>query len=286
MPFIHALFPSSGSSLAADLVFLSELDNVHAAAYVPLDYEVSVINADFIYPFAWKQQNFLNDVQGLMATNGPGTGAIDLSAASAGLILRSAGQDEAGYLDQSSPSSPYESGELFSGYRSTGEDFSFSMWWYLTNAPSAAGTDCMFGCGDREGSDRRGYSINCYDTTRTLRLIWADSPTVPNVLDHATPMTLSAWHLIVVRWDSAAGEIGLSLNGGPFQTKSASRCRVPNNGVSAQSPKLGSDYGIASNQYRPGRGYVDQNAVWHRALSDAEVSTLYNGGAGLPYVDW
>lgn len=36
----------------------------------------------------------------------------------------------------------------------------------------------------------------------------------------------------------------------------------------------------------PLNGYVDQTAIWSRALSGTEVSNLYNSGSGLPYTGW
>ena len=48
---------------------------------------------------------------------------------------------------------------------------------------------------------------------------------------------------------------------------------------------LGSSY-VASGDFYDMGGYIDQTAVWHRALTDADVKHLYNSGSGRAYIDW
>lgn len=91
-------------------------------------------------------------------------------------------------------------------------------------------------------------------------------------------MTANTWHHIVIRaplnsgsWDlfvdgNIVGSMGLSLPGYTFY--------CDNNVIGTFSRA----------NYTPRfNGYIDELGFWDRALSDTEISHLYNSGAGLPF---
>ena len=83
---------------------------------------------------------------------------------------------------------------------------------------------------------------------------------------HSAP--LSTWEYLVGRWDGSNASISINASGA----------------TSVSAPSIGSDDSIAnfdvgydSNYFS---GKIDEVGVWGRALTDTEVSYLYNGGIG------
>lgn len=61
-------------------------------------------------------------------------------------------------------------------------------------------------------------------------------------------------------------------------------------GTAANDGDIGTDYfwigGYPGDTTSSWCGYVDEVGVWDRALADAEITNLYNSGAGKFYPDW
>lgn len=82
------------------------------------------------------------------------------------------------------------------------------------------------------------------------------------------------WYLVVAVYDYAAGLKKLSINGGAFLTGAQA-----DGAKSGPSPLLvGSGWNVVAPFFK---GYFDQAAIWHRALSQDEVTQIYNNGKGL-----
>ena len=88
-------------------------------------------------------------------------------------------------------------------------------------------------------------------------------------------MTTGTWYFFYCEHDPAANTLRISINDGTKDSAAHSGgilngtapFRVGNNSDSSQ--------GVA--------GLVDEVAIWRRKLTDAEVTLLYNGGAGATY---
>ena len=85
------------------------------------------------------------------------------------------------------------------------------------------------------------------------------------------------WHMISATWDKSSGDMKLYVDGSVVQT-----CT----GVSSITDS-GSPYGVGRRMYDSSpmyfNGLMDAFSAWGRALSDSEISELYNSGAGLEY---
>jgi hypothetical protein len=99
-----------------------------------------------------------------------------------------------------------------------------------------------------------------------------------NVLFSTTVISKDAWHFICFRrsgttitgyLNGTAGSSTLTLTGTPFASRGAVH--------------IGHRYGLANgtSSFDNLNGYVDEVAFWSRTLSDDEVATLYNSGAGI-----
>jgi len=87
--------------------------------------------------------------------------------------------------------------------------------------------------------------------------------------------SLQAWEFFVIRWNGS--EISISKNNGTPSTALAASIMSWTDGGSAASLKVGS-HSVLSVDF-----YIDSMSFWHRSLSDAEITQLYNSGNGLDY---
>lgn len=86
--------------------------------------------------------------------------------------------------------------------------------------------------------------------------------------------SLDTWYFIAAWWDADAGEIGISVNGGAAVTKP----------MSASFSEAGQfALGASESTTWSWLGDLDEIGVWTRTLSGAEITALYNAGAGLQY---
>ena len=94
---------------------------------------------------------------------------------------------------------------------------------------------------------------------------------------HSSDITTSTWaNLLVCTHDSVNDLVKMSLNGGAYETSAAS------GGANA----LGDGYLHIGSSNTPGDYYdgkIDSVTVWGKALSQAEVTELYNSGTGKFY---
>jgi len=87
--------------------------------------------------------------------------------------------------------------------------------------------------------------------------------------------TAGAWVHVVQTYDSATKQIKMYINGSLVQTVTTAGGNVKSN---SSALYLGSSGGNG-----PFNGLIDEVAIWSRALSGTEISTLYNGGSGVTY---
>ncbi len=92
--------------------------------------------------------------------------------------------------------------------------------------------------------------------------------------DFTTTLSTNTWYMITMVWTGTS--LILYLNGSSVATNSAVGFAANDGGSSFT--RVG---GQASTDSAPGK--LDEYGVWTRALSGAEITQLYNGGAGLAY---
>ena len=100
------------------------------------------------------------------------------------------------------------------------------------------------------------------------------SGTDPGLSDFGVTISSGAWHFLVVTQSGTSAN--LYVDGG----SAIPLTMTYSGGASGITPAIG---GRSSDNADPFNGTMDEMGFWSRALSSAEVTTLYNSGAGLQY---
>lgn len=152
-----------------------------------------------------------------------------------------------------------------------GGTVSISMWFKLRNASS----DGFFILLGDAGTDSR-YQIS-YDTTPQM-IYWRSLPGVGGIAEvYGVALDTTTWHHLVLTYNSGTTAFKGYYDG--VEVISTTGSGNGSIGISSEftvggSPSIGGQY-VES--------YMDEIGVWSRDLTGAEVTTLYNGGAGLTY---
>lgn len=149
--------------------------------------------------------------------------------------------------------------------------FTFAAWVY----PTAAGFSVIASKGDLNSYNTAQFALE-KTTQHRLALTVGGS----NLLYVQFPgMQLSQWNLIIAWFDGAAQRAGAAINGQDATlTLSASMPAVLV--ADAHGLALGK-WANVNGGYFTGR--IDHAGLWNRALSEAEIAALWNGGDGLDY---
>lgn len=105
---------------------------------------------------------------------------------------------------------------------------------------------------------------------------WDTAPTQYSVGTATSPNTVGQWYHIVCIRDYTNSLISIIVNDGTVSSAAMSNA-VPNQ-TSNQEFRVGQD---GTGTYFNGR--VDELGFWNRKLTAAEITALYNGGAGATY---
>lgn len=160
---------------------------------------------------------------------------------------------------------------------STGDiDYWFTAWVYLDSKP---GNDMTIVSKD-DGSPNREYRLYWEQAVDRFRFFAMDATGASiGTVDANTfgaPST-STWYFVVGYHSATDNEIGISVNGGAFDTAAT---------TGAAGDSTGAFYiGLYDNPAtKSWDGRIDEVGFWKRAKPTAnEVAALYNGGNGLPY---
>jgi hypothetical protein len=144
--------------------------------------------------------------------------------------------------------------------------FSFSLWVY----PNAGNTNTYILSKLNAGSTDNDYSI-IYGYTAGKVQFYARSTTFLTYSDLVP--TVSAWNHIVYTYDGATFKS--YLNGANITTQATVQTLASASGNLHLFSFAGS-----SNAFG---GRLDEIGIWSRALTTAEVATLYNSGTGIQY---
>lgn len=107
-----------------------------------------------------------------------------------------------------------------------------------------------------------------------------DGSAQTGVASTAGAMSAGSWYMVAMKHDATANTIGICVNAGAWNT--AAHTTGIYNGQSTfnlgRSPGGGGSAQLWD-------GLLDETGIWKRALSDAEITWLYNSGAGRSYSD-
>lgn len=155
--------------------------------------------------------------------------------------------------------------------------FSFSLWINYEELPGAAQDDGILGKWNSTGN-QRSYAIAGFNNAGTHQLAFFVSPDGVNNFGAFvnSGVSISTWyHLVGIFTPSTS--IELYLNNTRIQNTTAS---VPASAFGSTAEFRLGDYVSATS---PFDGLIDEVGFWDRALTSAEVTELYNAGAGLAY---
>jgi hypothetical protein len=150
-------------------------------------------------------------------------------------------------------------------------NFSIAVWFKTT-----AGAGTFMHIAEDYHWDGHGWYIAHTDDPYIAFDCWdaAQTPTNCAALVDATPYEDGNWHFVVGTFDGTYAR--LYIDGNLVNTSSAWAHNVVYTGASFN---MGSNEDI-QNYFT---GSIDSTGFWSRVLSDAEVTTLWNGGAGMTY---
>lgn len=153
-------------------------------------------------------------------------------------------------------------------------DMSFSFWVNLETATDGTPRALFAKTGTA------GYYCQHYIwTSKKIVFTWSDGGG-SNQATCATDLGTGAWHHVVITVSRAAGGSGILfyIDGSSVTAGDVSGSRT-GDGSNTDPFIIGANNGPS--QYFD--GMIDEFGVWNRVLTSGEVTTLYNGGAGLTY---
>lgn len=161
------------------------------------------------------------------------------------------------------------SNEAFGG---AGVSASMSFWAYsYGNQASTAGL--FFKC-DVANGDQSTFGVQYVGTNELAVSVF----TVNSSFNFGPPyptMSHNVWNHVVLVYDATAGNFHLYINN--------SKSTVVADTSGLRSYNSGWKAGMQKTSARSFSGKIDEIAIWNRALSDAEVTQLYNNSIGFQY---
>jgi hypothetical protein len=165
-----------------------------------------------------------------------------------------------------------------SGLDVTG-DMSISMWLKVESAPSNTEWTLLAKHGGTNAT--RSYLFRYKDTsgTKALSMRVSSDGTSTNQTESTvnTDLSTATWKHVVMTYTASAGEVRFYVDGSQVgATQTGARTSIYN----------GTAYfslGASANGTDNFDGLMDEVGIWDRVLTGAEITSLYNSGAGLAY---
>lgn len=153
-------------------------------------------------------------------------------------------------------------------------DFECVMWVRLT-----ADTTGRFISKDNSISDRE-YGVQYNQTDKRFHcFVFSGTDIKSAVATTFGQPSLNTWYMLDIYFDKTAQQLGISVNGGAFDTTATGWATINNGG----NPLLiGSSWSLGSPTEHISAD-IDEVGFWKRILTAAERTALYNGGSGSTY---
>lgn len=160
-----------------------------------------------------------------------------------------------------------------SAFKPGSGDFSISAWVKLSTLTVKSN---IFGRYEETNNDNQGFQFIVNATTGYLGLYESSDGTALTNITSTLAVTIDSWkHCVVTR----SGTSLVFYLDNSKNTQSGGVSSIYNSTLDAIAGMLTG----ASNTWSRCAGPMDSLAYWDRAITDAEVSTLYNSGNGLNY---
>ena len=152
----------------------------------------------------------------------------------------------------------------------TTDSFTFNAWINMTNLPTAGNRFALFGWNPDAAPG--WLELGVYDSGASYFTL-NDSKTVNS---STVTMTSGTWYMLTAVYDNASSVATFYINGVSQGTA-----------TSATNHSDINSWLLGRRQYSTGslyfKGKIDEVGIWARAITQVEVTQLYNGGSGLSY---
>lgn len=149
------------------------------------------------------------------------------------------------------------------------QNWTIAFWANATSFSGNSGYPLVMG---ETGGDNRWF---LYYEQSTSRYIFETQPTGNglkyNVVITYSNANVNTWHFIVMTYTAATRTKSISINNG-----------TPVTGTHPVAADNSGNTTIIGDRWG---GHLDEIGIWQRVLSSAEITYLYNGGAGRTYID-
>lgn len=142
-------------------------------------------------------------------------------------------------------------------------------WVYVSTQPSDTNGLVFFQMGKREAA--KLFSIEYYNNGGTYE-IWAQDYTSTPKWTYT--LTTGQWFHVAMTNTGTTTELFINGSSQTSKTQTAQNINLVNGDI---------NIGRRSGDGWFWNGYIDEVGIWSRALTTAEITTLYNGGSGLTY---
>lgn len=156
------------------------------------------------------------------------------------------------------------------------KDFSISFWIKMTSQPSASTERAI--AGKAFGSAESYSWVLLYSNYNPdIKLDFQVSDDGSGLDQHLFAQTLAnaTWKHVVVCWDASAHSVEIYVDGSSIGTE--------NTGTHTSIYDSSAPFRIGGTTTNYTDGVIDEFGYWSRLLTSTEVTSLYNGGAGLAY---
>jgi hypothetical protein len=152
-------------------------------------------------------------------------------------------------------------------------DFSIAAWCYIT---SVSGGQKYF-VGKWGGAGAREYLLYYDNGSERFRFIVSDgSSNGEAIANNFGVPTINTYYLVIGYHDSVNNVVGISVNAGTPNTTAWTTGSID----STTGFAIGA-LDAATNPSLSQNGRQDETGFWKKVLSGAEITALYNGGAGI-----
>ncbi len=160
------------------------------------------------------------------------------------------------------------------GFSSGTKQYSFACLVYITSNPSVNYTIYSSIENPANSGYYRSFTI-VINSAGKLIVQRAGYPNNYSSKISTNSVTLNSWNLCVARYDGS--NLSVSLNGSTLENLSST--------FSSTNPTVGK-FGIwqeSNANYYPMNGRIDSASFWSRAITQSEITDLYNSGSFLDY---
>lgn len=154
------------------------------------------------------------------------------------------------------------------------QSWSTCGWFYLTTVPTVDRSKLL---GKWDGNNNRGYNIEVLLNPNLNLYVQNQDAAQVKVAQHGTTLVAATWYFAAGGWDAVQNKSWVSLNAGARTESTAGSAMAFVDGT--YTFRHGAVAFPAASWYLDGR--MEQWGLWiGRVLTDAELTFIYNGGAG------